>query len=95
LNCSFFSGAQIVVNYAASAGAAEAVAEEIKQLGGDAIVVGANLSNREEIQGYARLRLLAASLSLSLSLLPTSSVPGSCSLLSLGTSVLIHKSSIT
>ena len=43
---------QVVVNYAASAGAAEEVATSIKELGGDAIVVGADLSKREDIERY-------------------------------------------
>ena len=40
---------QVVVNYASSAGAAEEVANSIKESGGDAIVVGADLSKREDI----------------------------------------------
>ena len=39
----------MVVNYAASAGAAEEVAAQIKKLGGDAIIVGANIGKREDI----------------------------------------------
>lgn len=39
-----------MVNYASSAGAAEEAAELIKQSGGDAITVKADLSKREEIQ---------------------------------------------
>ena len=50
-HCCWGCGVQIVVNYASRADAAEAVAEEIKELGGDAIVVGANLSSKDEIQG--------------------------------------------
>lgn len=41
---------QVVVNYASSAGAAEEAADAIKQSGGDAITVKADLSKREEIQ---------------------------------------------
>lgn len=41
---------QVAVNYAASAGAAEEVAEQIKQSGGDAIVVQADLSKGPDIQ---------------------------------------------
>ena len=44
------SRCQVVVNYASSAGAAEEVANSIKELGGDAIVVGADLSNRDDIE---------------------------------------------
>jgi len=44
------SGARVVVNYASSSGAAEEVAEQIKQSGGDATVVQADLSNPEDIQ---------------------------------------------
>jgi len=43
------AGARVVVNYAASAGAAEEVAAQIKASGGDAIVVGADLSKAEDI----------------------------------------------
>ena len=41
---------QVVVNYASSAGAADDVAAAIKASGGDAIVVGADLSKAEDIQ---------------------------------------------
>lgn len=44
------AGARVVVNYASSAGAAEDVAAQIKASGGDAIVVGADLSKGEDIQ---------------------------------------------
>jgi len=44
------AGARVVVNYAASAGKAEEVAAEIKAAGGDALVVGADLSKAEDIQ---------------------------------------------
>lgn len=44
------AGARVVVNYASSAGAAEEVASQIKASGGDAIVVGADLSKGEDIQ---------------------------------------------
>lgn len=43
------SGARVAVNFAASAGAAEDVAEEIRNSGGEAIVVGANVAEKEEI----------------------------------------------
>lgn len=43
-------GARVVVNYASAAGAAEEVAAQIKELGGDAIIVGANLGNKDDIQ---------------------------------------------
>ena len=39
----------MVVNYSASAEAAEEVAEQIRQSGGEAIVVGADLSKPEDI----------------------------------------------
>lgn len=44
------AGARVVVNYASSAGAAEEVASAIKASGGDAIIVGADLSKGEDIQ---------------------------------------------
>ena len=40
---------QVVVNYAASAGAAEEVAQKIKDMGGDALIIKANVGKREEI----------------------------------------------
>lgn len=40
----------MAVNYAASAGAAEEVAAEIKKLGGDAFAVSANVAKREDIE---------------------------------------------
>lgn len=43
---------KVVVNYANAASAAEETAEQIKQAGGDAIVVKADLSKKEEIQSY-------------------------------------------
>ena len=43
-------GCRVVVNYAASAAAAEAVVEEIKSLGGDGIAVQADMSNMEGIK---------------------------------------------
>jgi len=43
----------VVVNYASSSGAAEAVAAEIKSLGGDAIIVGANSGNRDDMERRA------------------------------------------
>jgi hypothetical protein len=36
------AGCKVAVNYAASSGAAEEVAQQVEQLGGEAIVVGAN-----------------------------------------------------
>lgn len=42
--------AQVAVNYAASSAAAEEVAAAIKAAGGDAIVVGANVAKRDEIE---------------------------------------------
>jgi len=44
------AGARVVVNYSASAGKAEEVAAAIKASGGDAIVVGADLSKADDIQ---------------------------------------------
>lgn len=41
---------QVVVNYASSSGAAEEVAEQIKQLGGDAVTVQADLGQAKDIQ---------------------------------------------
>lgn len=43
------AGCKVAVNYAASSGAAEEVAEQIIKLGGDAIVVGANCGKPDEI----------------------------------------------
>ena len=43
---------QVVVNYASSSGAAEEVAEQIKQSGGDATIVQADLSKPEDIKKY-------------------------------------------
>lgn len=43
------TGARVVVNYASSAGAAEEVAAAIAGLGGEALIVGANVGKREEI----------------------------------------------
>jgi 3-oxoacyl-[acyl-carrier protein] reductase len=42
-------GCRVVVNYAASAGAAEKVVEEIKGLGGDAVAVQADMSSPDGI----------------------------------------------
>lgn len=36
------AGCKVAVNYAASSGAAEEVAKQIEELGGEALVVGAN-----------------------------------------------------
>jgi len=44
-------GCKVVVNYASSAAAAEAVVEEIKSLGGDGIAVQADMSTTEGIKG--------------------------------------------
>lgn len=44
------NGARVVVNYAGSQAKAEAVAEEIKELGGEAICVQANVSDPEDIK---------------------------------------------
>lgn len=43
-------GCKVVVNYSSSPEKAEEVAHEIEALGGEAIVVGANLGKREEIE---------------------------------------------
>jgi 3-oxoacyl-[acyl-carrier protein] reductase len=43
-------GAKVVVNYASSADAAEAVAADIKSSGGDAITVKCNTGSREDIE---------------------------------------------
>jgi NAD(P)-dependent dehydrogenase (short-subunit alcohol dehydrogenase family) len=45
---------QVVVNYASSSGAAEEVASQIKSLGGDAIVVGADLSKAADIDRFVQ-----------------------------------------
>ena len=39
----------MVINYSASAGAAEDVAQKIKDMGSDALVIKANVGKREEI----------------------------------------------
>lgn len=44
------TGARVVINYAASAGAAEDVAAKIAELGGEAICVKANVGKREDIE---------------------------------------------
>jgi len=44
-------GCRVVVNYAASAAAAEAVVEEIKALGGDGVAVQADMSTTEGVKG--------------------------------------------
>lgn len=41
---------QVVVNYAASAGAAEEVAQKITELGSEAMIIKANVGKREEIE---------------------------------------------
>jgi len=43
------AGCKVAVNYSASSGAAEEVAQQIVALGGDAIVVAANCGKKEEI----------------------------------------------
>lgn len=43
------------MNYASSSGAAEDVASEIKSLGGDAICVGANSGNKDDMERCALL----------------------------------------
>ncbi|KAG7675025.1 hypothetical protein Ndes2526B_g07876 [Nannochloris sp. 'desiccata'] len=43
------AGCKVAVNYSASSGAAEEVAQAIIDLGGDAIVIGANCGKRDEI----------------------------------------------
>uniref|UniRef100_A0A7S0R9P7 3-oxoacyl-[acyl-carrier-protein] reductase n=1 Tax=Pyramimonas obovata TaxID=1411642 RepID=A0A7S0R9P7_9CHLO len=42
-------GCKVVINYASSADKAEEVAEEVRKLGGEAMVVGGNMSEPEEI----------------------------------------------
>ena len=44
-------GAKVVVNYASSSGAAEAVAAEIAQLGSEAITLQANVAEAEQVDG--------------------------------------------
>jgi 3-oxoacyl-[acyl-carrier protein] reductase len=44
------SGARVVVNYAASAGPAEEVAEKIKAAGGDAICIQANVGDQDDVK---------------------------------------------
>lgn len=44
------TGARVAVNYAANSAAADDVAARIKELGGDAIVVGANVAKKEDIE---------------------------------------------
>mmetsp|Transcript_141717 Transcript_141717/g.272131 ORF Transcript_141717/g.272131 Transcript_141717/m.272131 type:complete len:334 (-) Transcript_141717:430-1431(-) len=44
-------GCKIIVNYAASAAAAEEVVEEIKKLGGDGVAVQADMSTKEGVDG--------------------------------------------
>ena len=44
-----FLAAQVVVNFASSEGPAQEVVKQIKELGGDAIAVGADISKKEEI----------------------------------------------
>ncbi|MGD6833279.1 3-oxoacyl-[acyl-carrier-protein] reductase [Sutcliffiella halmapala] len=47
-------GANIVVNYSGSEAKAYEVVEEIKQMGGNAIVVRANVANMEEVQAMMK-----------------------------------------
>ena len=42
-------GARVVVNYASSSGAAEEVKAQIEEAGGEAIIVAANVANRDEV----------------------------------------------
>ena len=44
---------QVVVNYASNASAAEEVASQIKERGGDALVIGADLCNIDDLNRYA------------------------------------------
>ena len=44
---------QVVVNYASSAEAAEDVAKQIRESGGDAIVVQADIGKAEDLSKYA------------------------------------------
>lgn len=44
------TGARVAVNYASNSAAAEEVAGRIKELGGDALVVGGNVGKREDIE---------------------------------------------
>lgn len=41
---------QVVVNFASSEGPAQEVVKQIKEMGGDAIAVGADISKREDIE---------------------------------------------
>mmetsp|Transcript_1864 Transcript_1864/g.5461 ORF Transcript_1864/g.5461 Transcript_1864/m.5461 type:complete len:330 (-) Transcript_1864:1334-2323(-) len=43
-------GAKVVVNFASSEGPAQEVVKQIKEMGGDAIAVGADISKREDIE---------------------------------------------
>lgn len=47
-------GCKVAVNYASSSGAAEEVADLIIKAGGDAIVIGANCGNKDEIDGMIK-----------------------------------------
>lgn len=48
------AGCKVVVNYAASSAAADEVAHQIESLGGEAIVVGANMGNKDEIDSLIK-----------------------------------------
>ena len=54
---------QVVVNYSTSAAAAEEVANQIKERGGDAIVIGADMCKSEDMNRQASLRCLNKSCS--------------------------------
>ena len=47
-------GCKVAVNYAASSAAADEVADLIIKAGGDAIVIGANCGNKDEIDGMVK-----------------------------------------
>ena len=51
---------QVVVNYASSAGPAQEVADAIEASGGEAIVVGADMSKKEDIDRRASSQALLA-----------------------------------
>lgn len=46
--------AQVVVNFSSSEGPAQEVVAAIKESGGDAIAVGADISKQEDIDRWAR-----------------------------------------
>jgi 3-oxoacyl-[acyl-carrier protein] reductase len=51
------AGAAVVVNYAGSRAAAEAVAKRIRQAGGKAVAVQADVSKPENVRGWHRSSL--------------------------------------